>query len=247
MKKEVIIGPMAILLIWWLITATGLVKPLFLASPVEVAVSLYQQSADGSLAANLWATVVRLAIGFMLAMALGIPTGLILGASSRLYVAIEVPLDFFRSLPVMAVFPLFLLAFGLGDPAKIAITTWTGALIIIINTMYGVRTAKADRQAAAKVFGASRVQVFTKVILPDALPQIVAGLRISVSLCLIVVVVSEMFMGTKVGIGMTIYNAGLLYDTPKMLAGILVAGLLGYLVNKLFVVAERRIVHWSGR
>jgi NitT/TauT family transport system permease protein len=146
----------------------------------------------------------------------------------------------------MAVFPLFLLVFGLGDPAKIAIAAWSGSLIIVVNTMYGVRTSKASRQAAARVFGASRLQVFTKVVVPDALPQIVAGLRISVSLCLIVVVVAEMFMGTRAGIGMAIYNAGLLYETPKMLAGIVVAGLLGYAVNKIFVVAERRIVHWSG-
>jgi len=246
MKKELIIGPVVVVVVWWLLTATGLVKPLFLASPLEVTSSLWYQSVDGSLFADIWATVARLVVGFLLAVALGIPTGLLLGASSRLYSAVEIPLDFFRSLPAMAVFPLFLLAFGLGDPAKIAITTWSGALIIVINTMYGVRTAKVGRQAAAKVFGASRYQVFMKVILPDALPQIVAGLRISVSLCLIVVIVSEMFMGTKAGIGMSIYNAGLLYDTPKMLAGIMVAGLVGYLLNKAFAVAERRIVHWSG-
>jgi NitT/TauT family transport system permease protein len=187
-----------------------------------------------------------LAIGFLASVGLGVPLGLVLGASARLYAAVEMPLDFFRSLPAMAVFPLFLLAFGLGDPAKIAITTWTGSLIIIVNTMYGVRAAKTGRQAAARAFGASKFQIFTKVVLIDAIPQIVAGLRIAVSLCLIVVVVSEMFMGTKAGIGMTIYNAGLIYDTPRMLAGILVAGLLGYALNKLFVLTEHHFVHWSG-
>lgn len=246
MRKEIFIGPLLLLLIWWLLTATGWIKPLFLASPPEVGEALWN-GCRGDLPRHVAATLQRFAFGFGAAGVVAIPLGLLIGAQARVYATVEVPIDFFRSLPAMAMFPMFMLAFGLGDPSKVAITAWSGALIIIVNTIYGVRSAKQLRQDAARVFGASPFQIFVKVILPDALPQVFAGLRTAVSICLIVVVVSEMFMGTDKGLGLVIYNASLMYNTARMTAGILLAGALGYGINKAFVIIEGHLIHWAGK
>lgn len=140
-----------------------------------------------------------------------------------------------------------LLLFGIGDSSKIATATFVSLWIILINSIYGVLHSPKVRQKTATTFGASRFQIFRGVVMMDALPQIFVGLRTSLSISLVVVVVSEMVMGSKFGLGQKIFDFYLTYETAKLYAILLVTGLLGYLLNRVIVLFEKRMIHWAGR
>jgi NitT/TauT family transport system permease protein len=247
MKKDTVLGLIIFLAIWLGVTSLGLIPKIFLASPIDVFGTLIDELCSGIILRDALYTIVRLIVGFALGTVIGIPLGILMGYSERIYNLSEVMVDFFRSLPAVALFPLFLVIFGIGEEAKIAIAAWSSALVIIINTMYGVKNSKKVRLMVARTMRATKLQMFSKIVLPDATPDIVAGLRVSLSLSLIVVVVAEFFTGTTAGLGLRIYNAGMIYRIPEMYAAIFLVGMLGYGMNKIFVLIEKRFVHWRGR
>lgn len=247
MKKYIIVGPIVLLLIWWLVTNLNLVNPLFLSKPGETFIKFFQLIQTGKVLPDLWATFYRTLIGFGIATLIGVPIGIILGSSKKLYYSLELVIDFFRSLPATALFPLFLLVFGIGDAAKIAIGIFVCAWIIIVNSAYGVLHSPKTRMKLAQIFKATKLQIFKDITFFEALPQIFVGLRLSISIALIVVVVAEMFIGTKIGLGQRIFDAHLTYRTTELYAVILLAGLLGYILNKLFLLIEKRVLHWTGK
>jgi NitT/TauT family transport system permease protein len=176
-----------------------------------------------------------------------VPLGIVLGSSHRLYGSVEFVVDFFRSTPASAMFPLFLVLFGVGEETKVAVAAFGAALVILFNVAYGVMNARKTRQAAARIMGASRARVMLDVTLWESLPQTFVGLRSGVSLALVIVIVAEMFIGSTDGLGQRVINAQMIFDMPTMYAAIFAAGALGYGLNLLFLVIERRFVHWGGR
>lgn len=247
MRKETLLSLVLLLAVWTLITLFHLVNPLFLPPPWKVIVTFFQLLATGGIGADILKTLYRLVLGFGLGAIVGIPIGLVMGRYEKVYHSLEFLVDFFRSIPVTALFPLFLVFFGIGDVAKFSIVAWSTCLIILINTMYGVKNSKKTRTMVAQTMGANNFEVFTKVVFFEAVPHIVAGLRTALSMALIVVVVTEMFMGTELGIGQRIFNASITYRIPEMYSAIIIAGLLGFLLNKFFVLVETRLVHWGGK
>ncbi len=151
------------------------------------------------------------------------------------------------TLPALAIFPLLMFFFGIGNTAKIATTVFSCSLIVVVNSIYGVTNSKKTRQIVATLMEANPREIFLKVILMDALPQVFIGMRTSLSLAVVVIVVTEMFIGTTWGIGHRIFEAQLTYRVPEMYASIIIAGLLGYGLNKGFVVIEKHVIHWSGK
>ena len=172
---------------------------------------------------------------------IAIPLGILLGASERLYRSVEFVIDFFRSTPASAMFPLFLVLFGVGDETKISVAAFGAALVILFNVAYGVMNARKTRLLAAKVMGASRLRVLTDVMLLESLPQTFVGLRNGVSLALVIVVVAEMFIGSTDGLGHRVFEAQQLFDMPDMYAAIFAAGALGYGLNLLFLLIETQL------
>ena len=146
-----------------------------------------------------------------------------------------------------AMFPLFLVLFGVGDETKISVAAFGAILVILFNVAYGVMNARKTRLLAAKVMGASRLRVLFDVMLLESLPQTFVGLRNGVSLALVIIVVAEMFIGSQDGLGHSVFEAQQLFDMPRMYAAIFAAGVLGYGLNLLFLLVERRFVHWSGK
>jgi len=171
----------------------------------------------------------------------------LLGSNQRAYRSVEFLIDFFRSTPSSALIPLFLLIFGTSDINKVAIAAFGAVLIIIFNSAYGVMNARKQRVMAAKVMGASRWRIFKDVLLWESLQASFVGLRSAVSMALVIVIVAEMFIGSESGLGHTIIDAQQVLNVKTMYAAILSAGLLGYVLNILFLVLERRVVHWSGK
>ncbi|MBV8851013.1 MAG: ABC transporter permease subunit [Methylobacteriaceae bacterium] len=175
------------------------------------------------------------------------PLGIVIGSSRRVYRQIEFLIDFFRSTPATALFPLFMIIFGLGNLSKIAVAAFSALLIILFNVAYGVMNARPTRMLAARVMGASRLRLFRDVTIYESLPQTFVGIRTAVSLSLVVIIVAEMFIGSDNGLGKRIIDAQITFDMPQLYGTILLTGALGYGLNLFFLSLESHLIHWAGR
>ena len=242
-----VIGPIVLFILWDLVIRFGLIKAILLPTPWATLQALVTGLAGGPLLADFIVTVVRTLESFVIAAVIGVPLGVLLGSNERAYRSVEFLIDFFRSTPSSALIPLFLLIFGVSDVNKVAIAAFGALLIVLFNSAYGVINARKQRVMAAKVMGASRWQIFKDVLIWESLQPTFVGLRSAVSMALVIVIVAEMFIGSDTGLGHRIIDAQQVLNVKSMYAAILAAGALGYVLNVLFLVAERRIVHWSGR
>jgi len=249
MKKEYFhftFGTIVLVAVWALITELAVLDTFFLPKPLEVFAELVGLSFSGTIVPDVLATLIRTAIAFAAALIVGIPAGLLLGSSKKVYESLEFLIDFFRSLPATAIFPLFLLILGVGDESKIAVAAFGAVLIIIFNTAHGVKHSNKYRHLAAKLMGASKTQIFKTISFWESLPQTFAGIRTAISIALIVVIVTEMFIGTQLGLGRRIVDFQYIYNITGMYAVIILTGMVGYAMNTLFMIAEKKIIHWSG-
>ncbi|CAA2100613.1 ABC transporter permease [Variovorax paradoxus] len=241
------IGPVVLFIAWDLVVRLGFIKPILLPTPADTIAALVTGLAGGPLLTDFAMTVWRTLQAFLIAAVVGVPLGVLLGSNERAYRSVEFLIDFFRSTPSSALIPLFLLIFGVSDVNKVAIAAFGALLIVVFNSAYGVMNARKQRVMAARVMGASRWQVFKDVLIWESLQPSFVGLRSAVSMALVIVIVAEMFIGSDTGLGHRIIDAQQVLNVKSMYAAILAAGALGYALNILFLIAERRIVHWSGR
>jgi NitT/TauT family transport system permease protein len=242
-----VVGVVGLLLLWYVAVWTKVVDPVLLPSPIDTFRAMWTGMLGGKLGFDFLQTVQRTILATLIAAVIAIPLGIFLGASEKLYRSVEFVVDFFRSTPASAMFPLFLVLFGVGDRTKISVAAFGAALVILFNVAYGVMNARKTRLLAAKAMGASRLRILTDVMLLESLPQTFVGLRNGVSLALVIVVVAEMFIGSTDGLGNRVFEAQQLFAMPDMYAAIFAAGALGYGLNLLFLLVERRYVHWSGK
>jgi len=241
------IGVVGLVIVWYLAVWFRVVDPVLLPSPTETFAALWKGMVGGALGFDFMKTVWRTILSTVIAAIIAIPLGIFLGSSEKLYRSVEFVIDFFRSTPASAMFPLFLVLFGVGDETKISVAAFGALLVILFNVAYGVMNARKTRLLAAKVMGASRTRVLLDVMLLESLPQTFVGLRNGVSLALVIIVVAEMFIGSTDGLGHRVFEAQQLFAMPDMYAAIFAAGALGYGLNLLFLLIERRFVHWSGK
>lgn len=241
------IGPLALFVVWDLVVRAGWIRAILLPPPSDTVATLVTGLLGGPLLTDFAVTVWRTVQAFVIAAVVGVPLGVLLGSNEKAYRSVEFLIDFFRSTPSSALIPLFLLIFGVSDINKVAIAAFGAFLIVIFNSAYGVINARKQRVMAAKVMGASNWQIFKDVLVWESLQPTFVGLRSAVSMALVIVIVAEMFIGSDAGLGHRIIDAQQVLNVKTMYAAILAAGALGYALNILFLVAERRIVHWSGR
>ncbi len=240
-------GPLALFLVWDLAVRLALVSPVLLPTPAATLGALAKGMAGGPLLTDFIASVSRSLQAFVIAAVIGVPLGVLLGSNEKLYRSVEFLIDFFRSTPSSALIPLFLMIFGVTDLNKVAIAAFAAVLVILFNSAYGVLNARKQRVMAARVMGASRWRIFKDVLIWESLQPTFVGLRSGVSMALVIVIVAEMFIGAENGLGNRIINAQQVLNVREMYAAILAAGALGYVLNILFLLIEKRIVHWSGR
>lgn len=241
------VGPVVLFIIWDLVVRLGFIKPILLPPPIDALGALIGGLAGGPLMMDFVVTVWRTVQAFLIAAVLGMPLGVLLGSNEKAYRSVEFLIDFFRSTPSSALIPLFLMIFGVSDINKVAIAAFGALLIVVFNSAYGVINARKQRVMAAKVMGATRWQVFKDVLIWESLQPSFVGLRSAVSMALVIVIVAEMFIGADSGLGNRIINSQQVMNVKDMYASILAAGALGYALNVLFLLIERKIVHWSGR
>lgn len=242
-----VLGPLVLFVVWDLVVRAGLIRPILLPPPLATLETLVTGLAGGPLLGDFAITVWRTVQAFLIAAVVGMPLGVLLGSNEKAYRSVEFLIDFFRSTPSSALIPLFLLIFGVSDINKVAIAAFGAFLIVVFNSAYGVINARKQRVMAARVMGASRWQIFKDVLVWESLQPSFVGLRSAVSMALVIVIVAEMFIGSDAGLGHRIIDAQQVLNVKTMYASILAAGALGYALNILFLLVERKIVHWSGR
>ncbi|WP_069963222.1 ABC transporter permease [Lacunisphaera limnophila] len=234
-----------ILIIWFGLTAGKFVDPIILPTPLSVAGALVELLTPSGLLIDLVATLLRLLMALVIATAFGIPFGLWLGYHERIYAAIEGPLHAMRSVPPTALFPLFLILVGVGQGSLVAMAAYPALLVILINTISGARLANRRRLQQAKILGLGAWATGTQVLFWEALPHILAGIRIAAGYGLALSIAGEMFIGiSENGLGRKIYDFQSAYRIPETYAAILVTGSVGITLNQLVTVAERRLLRW---
>lgn len=235
-----------IIVLWWVATEFKWINPLFLPRLGALGRALSEMLSSAELYVGAAATAYRALLGLLLSIIVAVPLGLLCGRFPSLYEFLELPADFFRSIPSSALFFLFILFFGIGDASKVAVVFYGCSLIMLVNTVYGAKPTreKQDRINMLRSFGASPWQVFYLAVLRDALPHITAGLRVCASLSLVLVIITEMFLSATKGLGRQIYDYYLAYRVPEMYAVIIALGLLGYAVNRLCIRFERHASFW---
>jgi len=239
------LGILVIFLVWELLSLS--VDRLFLPPPLSVVNKLIALARTPELYSDIWVTFKRTTIGLSIGAVVGVAAGTLLGSFRWLYQVLRLPMDFVRSIPATALFPLFIVLFGLGDTVKIFVAAWATCLIVIINTLYGFQNISHTRRLMAKLKRFSFCKTVRLIILPSALPYIAAGIRVSLAFALIVELVAEMFLGSQNGLGHWVFAASSVLAMEEVYVGILLIGFLGYVLNSAMLFVERKIIHWSGR
>jgi len=234
---------LAIIAIWQGVVSLGLVSPVFLPSPAGIARALGDMALSGQLWRHLGASLQRIGLGFALGSAAGLALGLALGLLSHARAAGLPIVSALFPIPKIALLPLFILWFGIGEPSKVATIALGVFFPMAIATYSGVDQVPRTLIRMAQSFDVPTHAIVAKVILPGALPGILAGVRISASIALILVVAAEM-IGAEFGIGAFILTAGNLMRTEDLLAGVCLLSILGLAVGFLVSLAERRLLAW---
>ena len=246
MKKHILIGPASILLLWALFTYSGIIKPILLPPPHAVALSLIKGLfINYELAKPLLRTFLIWMLSFSAGSIAGVVLGILAGYSDKIYSSLEISIDFFRSLPSLLIAPIIIIFFGIGYLSTFIIISWATFFYVFIDTVYGVKYGRKNYLLVCKILKIPKMQQFEKVILPSSLPYVFAGLRLGLSVALIVTIGVEMILG-KAGLGGLVYDAYMIYDVTRIYAIIVLVGLLGYVSNRILVYAEHRIIHWRG-
>jgi NitT/TauT family transport system permease protein len=247
--RRALLVPAILMCVWLAISELHLVTPIILPHVGTVFERLYLLlfTSNNSVWPDVAVTMAKVVLAFSLSAVGGVLLGVLMGASRGLHGTLFFPVDFLRSLPATAIFPIFMLVLGIGFNSHVAYIAFPCLWINTINAMYGVLNASAVRREMAVVSHASRLQVLLYVTLPDSLPHVASGLRLSVSAALIMAIAAEMLMGSKAGLGRRIFDAHFTLQIADMYAVIIVVGMIGYALNRIVLLGERRIVHWGGK
>jgi ABC-type nitrate/sulfonate/bicarbonate transport system permease component len=228
---------------WELCSLAGLLPTLFMPAPHDVLRALLGLVQSGKLFQHLVASLVRIGFGWLLGTSAGLALGFAMGIFSvarALGMALTAALF---PVPKIALLPLFILWFGIGEPSKLATIAFGVFFPTVVSTYAAVDHVPRNLIAMAQSFGVPARDIVWKVIVPGALPGVLAGFRISSSIALILVVAAEM-IGAQVGIGAFVLLAGNLMQTDQLIAGVLVLSLLGLGVSWLISAAERSLLRW---
>jgi ABC-type nitrate/sulfonate/bicarbonate transport system permease component len=216
----------------------------FYIPPVsEVIASLVQIAASGAIADHALTTLTRFLTGYLIAAVLAIVVGIALGYSAFAYSLLETLIELLRPMPSVAIIPVAILLLGIGDSMIVAVTVYASVWPILINTVDGVRNIDPVLVQTGRTFGLGPWLLLRRVILPACSPYVVTGLRVSLAIALILVTTAEMIAGGK-GLGFFILDEERSLRNANMYAGIIIIALLGYLLNRLFLVIEARVMRW---
>ncbi len=233
-------------LAWIAATAAGIVAPMFLPSPGAVLSELGSQAAEGTLWVDLWASVYRITVGWLVSTALALPIGILMGNFQFFEGLLEPFVDLVRYMPAVAFVPLTILWLGVGDTQKFAILFIGVFFQEVLLIMDNVKNVPRDLIQVSYTFGLSKWEVLRAVILPAALPGIWDTFRITLGWAWTYLVVAEL-VAANVGLGYRIMRAQRFLETDQIILGILVIGILGLATDMLFKWSYRRMFPWLAK
>jgi len=237
------VAVVAFMLFWEFSVRFGWVNPLFTSSPSRIAIAGYGDFADGTIWPDLAASSQEFALGYGLAVVVGVPLGLLMGWYRRFNAIMDPFINALYATPRIALMPLIIIWFGVDLPSKIAIIFLSSVFPILVNTMTGVRTIDRDFIKVARSFGATDSQFFLTVALPSSVPNLLTGLRLGLGHALIGIVVGEMY-GASHGIGFMMQVAGATFQTDQVMVGIIIIAGAGMAMTEILRMIEARFESW---
>ncbi|WP_237153045.1 ABC transporter permease [Oryzibacter oryziterrae] len=236
----------AFVLLWWASTASGLIKPIFLPGPDAVWVKMVALAADGTLWVDAGASLYRMMVGFLLASAMAIPVGVLIGCFRPWEAAIEPFVDFVRYMPVVAFVPLTILWAGTSDIQKFVII-WIGTFFQqVLMVMDNVKRVPPDFVGLGRTLGLSEFKILTRIVLPSSLPGIWDTLRISLGWAWTWLVLAELVAATS-GLGYRITVSQRYFQTQTIIGYILFLGILGLITDQSMKALERVLFRYAAR
>lgn len=233
----------SLLLVWWTLAASGAVNAVLLPSPADVALAFLAALRDGSLWVHLSASMLRVLQGFALGFAVAVPVGVLMGSSHIARRLIDPVVELMRPIPPIAIIPLSILWFGIGETSKVFIIAYGAFFPILVNTIAGFAEVDPVLIRAARTLGAGRWRVFTDVVLRSAVPFIIVGARLGMGMAFIVLVAAELIASSE-GLGYLINDARYSFRTDQVFLGMALIGVVGLTLNKALLLIERRLLRW---
>lgn len=234
-----------LLILWEILSANAWIDPVSFPRVSSILESWWNGIFGGAILEQILPSLWRIFAGFGIACLVAIPVGLLMGTSTFVYRLLEPITEFIRPIPSSAYIPVAILILGIGNEMKIFVIFLACLFPVLLNTYGGVRGVDPVLIDTGRTFGLSRLRSMVQIVFPAALPSILTGMRISLGIALIVSVVSEMITGNS-GIGYYILDMQRIFRVPEMFAGIFTLGILGYLINYLFLKVEGHYLSWRG-
>lgn len=232
-----------IIAVWAFLSGTGRVNDLLLPGPSAVLKAGVALALDGTLLTDITASLGRVVAGFLVALAIAIPLGILMGISRTVHYAVDPLVEVVRPIPPIAIIPLAMLWFGIGEASKVFLIAYSAFFPILLNTIAGFHAIDPIHMRAALTLGANRFQIYRYVVLMSIFPHVVVGARLGMAMGFIVLVAVELIAASS-GLGFRIQEARQYFRTDQILVGIVVIGLLGLLLNHSLLALERRVVRW---
>jgi ABC-type nitrate/sulfonate/bicarbonate transport system permease component len=232
-----------VLALWELVVRIGVISESNIPTMTGALGELVSQLGESGFWSAVGRTLEGWVLGLGIAMALGIPLGILIGSSRWLFRAFRVPIEFLRPIPSVALIPLAVLIYGTGLESKVFLAAFASFWPLLIQTIYGVQDVDPVATDTAKSFGLNRLARMWHITLPSAVPYIATGVRISSAVSLILVVTAELVIGAA-GLGREINTARSGGNLEVMYALIVATGLLGWVLNIVMSAAERRVLRW---
>ena len=240
------LSPLALLALWELVVRTGLVDARFFPAPSSIVGDFVQFLVSGELLSNTLTTLQRVAFGFFIGAIPGVALGLLVGVNRIARAVIEPIVAILYPIPKIAILPLILLIFGIGESSKYAIVAIGVFFIMLINTAAGVRQIESIYLDVARVFEIRRRSFYLRVLLPGALTNVFAGIKLSIGIAIVLAVAAE-FTAAKSGLGFQIWNAWQTLQVERMYVALVMVSILGYALTLLGNALEDLLVPWRSR
>lgn len=242
-KYRKLISPLLLLMIWELITRQGWIPAWFLPVPTEVFQTLFDMVISGELLHHAAVSLGRAVSGYAMAALAGVGLGLLIAWSRLMEDFFDPLIELIRPLSTFALIPIFFLWFGIGNTSKIMIIFKSCFFPIVLNTIAGIKGVDKKLIMAARSLGADGRQMWTRVLLPSAMPMIITGMRISTAIAMMALVGVEM-LSSDSGLGFLVIDAQRTFDTERVFAGIVVLALLGFSLDRLARKIQARLLSW---
>ncbi|NYS77431.1 ABC transporter permease [Halomonas glaciei] len=243
-QSGAVVSILFVLLIWTLFSALNIMPQAILPSPASVWSATVEMAENGTLGRDLTVSLSRATIGFSIGTSLGVLVGLLTGRMALMQVLLAPALTLLRPIPAIALVPLAIVWFGIGEGSKYFVISYTVFLTVWFNTHHGMQYVPDIYLRASRSLGVSRAREFLTVIIPAAAPYILAGIRLGVALAFLSLVAAEL-SGASSGIGYRLQEARQYIRTDRMFSLLIILGILGAVADVIVQRIGQRLVHWQ--